>query len=83
MHGIRRMPLSLSVCLPAPLATKARRKHTWQLRQEEGEKGGRVTYREPSEREKLQWTVKLRFQLIPPNAACLPTYALNTVFKLT
>ena len=28
-----------------------------------------MTYREPSEREKLQWTVKQRFQLIPPNAA--------------
>ena len=46
------------------LSTKARRKHTWQLR---GERE-RVTYREPSEREKLQWTVKQRFQLIPPNA---------------
>ena len=45
--------------------------------------GGRVTYREPSEREKLQWTVKQRFQLIPPNAACPSTYTPNTVFKLT
>ena len=59
MHDIRRMPPSPSGYKGAAAAAKAHMA---------ARERARVTYREPSEREKLQWTVKQRFQLIPPNA---------------